>query len=475
MPLYTIENPPTRGKLSQVVLPTICTCGGIAGSGFYHFLQAHNSPNGPVSFKRTRIIRDLQKGAYFIHACLQYSTWFDWKVIEWEHQYIKLNNALSTVTFRFRYLRLPICKGQHPHWAPWKNIGFSQFRSSQCHVGSNREVKGCVPNKAPWALGTILDSKGLSRTSQKTNEGKITQKNKLFSSTQPTAQISMPVEANMTPSAIQTVVEVNQLKRIHFSCMAIFSSTRLLIALVKFRPFTTMSEVEVNKWDELSQVLFCKRFTNPIATNGVLLEGFMFAIGWRKCSTKNEQFGLYGSLRKIEKEKDEWRNQGANLIPVGCILVNYEANIPTNEGAFEFTSALKLTMNVFKNSHHLDKDALLYALGGWFQADKQTGQIQRGASKRCTGGKLIFPNENFWIDLSKCNGLIQVVWASSTFVHYTDPAQHNKSRTLVGISAQFSRRLAKTMFQKSHPSYETGKGAGYQIRDGNTISSQFKE
>ncbi|MBW0547860.1 hypothetical protein O181_087575 [Austropuccinia psidii MF-1] len=38
----------------------------------------------------------------------------------------------------------------------------SQFRWSQCHVGSNREVKVCVLNNAPWALGTILDSKSLS-------------------------------------------------------------------------------------------------------------------------------------------------------------------------------------------------------------------------------------------------------------------------------------------------------------------------
>ncbi|MBW0466227.1 hypothetical protein O181_005942 [Austropuccinia psidii MF-1] len=38
----------------------------------------------------------------------------------------------------------------------------SRFRSSECHVGSNREVKGCVANKAPWELGTILDSKLLS-------------------------------------------------------------------------------------------------------------------------------------------------------------------------------------------------------------------------------------------------------------------------------------------------------------------------
>ncbi|MBW0500367.1 hypothetical protein O181_040082 [Austropuccinia psidii MF-1] len=168
----------------------------------------------------------------------------------------------------------------------------------------------------------------------------------------------------MTPSEIQTMVEVNQMKRIHFGRMAISSSTGLLIALVEFRPFTTMSEVEVNQWDELSQFVFCKRrFTNAIATNGALLEGFMFAIGWRKCSTKNEQFGLYGSLGKIENAKDEWWNQGANLSLVGYILgkslqyvgdnlfqkiqncykslgvpsfdqVNYEANIPANEGAF---------------------------------------------------------------------------------------------------------------------------------------------
>ncbi|MBW0566085.1 hypothetical protein O181_105800 [Austropuccinia psidii MF-1] len=107
--------------------------------------------------------------------------------------------------------------------------------------------------------------------------------NRLFSSSRPTAQLSMPVSANMTPSEIWRFVDVNQIKRIHFSCVAIFSSTGLLIALVQFRPFTTMREVEVNQWDALSQFLFCKkRFTNPIATNGSLLEGFMFAIGWCK-------------------------------------------------------------------------------------------------------------------------------------------------------------------------------------------------
>ncbi|MBW0487403.1 hypothetical protein O181_027118 [Austropuccinia psidii MF-1] len=280
----------------------------------------------------------------------------------------------------------------------------------------------------------------------------------------------------MTPSEIWRLVDVNQIKHIHFGRMEIFSSTGLLISLVEFRPFTTMSEVEVNQWDELSQFLFRKRrFTNPIATNGALLEGFMFAIGWHKCSTKNEKFGLYGSLGKIENTKDEWLNQGANLSSVGRILgkslqyvgdnlfqkiqncykplgvpsfdqLNYEANIPANQGAFKFSLALTFTMNGFKNSSHLDKDASLYALGWWFQADKRTRQIKRDASKWCTGGKLILPNEHFWIDLSECHGLIQLVWASSTFVHYTDPAQDNKSTTLLGMSVQCSSRLAKKMW-----------------------------
>ncbi|MBW0519536.1 hypothetical protein O181_059251 [Austropuccinia psidii MF-1] len=234
--------------------------------------------------------------------------------------------------------------------------------------------------------------------------------------------------------------------------MAIFSSTGLLIALVKFRPFTTISEGKVNQWDEFSQLLFCKKkFTDPFATNGALLEGFMFAIGWCKFSTKNEQFGIYGRLGRIKDAKDEWRKRGAILSSVVFILVqslqyvgdklfqkmqtfykslgvpsfdkvNYEADISANQGAFEFASTLTFTMNRLKYSPHVHKDALLYALGWWFQADKKTGQIQRDASKHCTGGKLIFANEHFWIDLSECHGLIKVVWASSTFFHCTDPA-----------------------------------------------------
>ncbi|MBW0564249.1 hypothetical protein O181_103964 [Austropuccinia psidii MF-1] len=279
----------------------------------------------------------------------------------------------------------------------------------------------------------------------------------------------------MTPSEIWRVVDVNKIKRIHFGHVAIFSSTGLLIVLVEFQPFTTMSGVKVNQWDELSQFLFReKRFTNLIATNEALLEGYMFAIGWCKCSTKNEKFGLYGSVGKIENTKDEWRDRGANPSSVGCILgqslqyvgdnlfqkiqncynslgvpsfdqVNYEGEIPANQGSCRFASGLTFTMNGLRNLSHVDKDESLYALGWYFQADKRTGQIQRDGSKCCTWAEFIFPNEHFWIDLSECHGLIEVVWACSTFVHYTDPAQDNKSTTLVGMAAQCSRRLAKTM------------------------------
>ncbi|MBW0589722.1 hypothetical protein O181_129437 [Austropuccinia psidii MF-1] len=132
-------------------------------------------------------------------------------------------------------------------------------------------------------------------------------------------------------------------------------------------------------------------------------------------------------------------------------------------------------MNVFKISPHLDKDASLYSLVWWFQTDKKNGQIQTDASKSCTGGKMMFPNDHFWIDLYECHGLIQVVWASSTFIHYTYPAQDNESTTLVGMSARCSSRLAKAMWQKSHVYYEIGERAGYQRRDGNTISSNLEE
>ncbi|MBW0540449.1 hypothetical protein O181_080164 [Austropuccinia psidii MF-1] len=105
MPPYIIENTPSRHKLSHAVVPASSTCGGIAGGRVYHFPPVNNRPNVSVSFKNTRIARDVQQDAYCICVCLRYSKWLDWKVIAWEHQYDKLNNALFTALFRFRYLR----------------------------------------------------------------------------------------------------------------------------------------------------------------------------------------------------------------------------------------------------------------------------------------------------------------------------------------------------------------------------------
>ncbi|MBW0517185.1 hypothetical protein O181_056900 [Austropuccinia psidii MF-1] len=315
MPPYTIENTPTRHKLSQEFVPTISTHGGIAGGGFYHFLPDHNRPKGLVCFKRTRIIRDPQQGAYCICAFLQYSTWLYWKVIEWEHQYIKLNNALSTALFRLRYLRLQICNGQHASqkkgkelkrelagkcWCEW--LAYSQRiyiymlphlcgtligphgrtlalvasdKANDMWAPTEKSNDVCqkkllghwVPFWTQKALGLngrkqyliscLLQHKviphplGNSGTFQKTNEGKIPQQNTFFSSSRPTAQISIPVSANKTPSELRRLVDVNQIKHIHFGRMEIFSSTGLLISLVEFRPFISMSEVEVNQWDEL--------------------------------------------------------------------------------------------------------------------------------------------------------------------------------------------------------------------------------
>ncbi|MBW0474488.1 hypothetical protein O181_014203 [Austropuccinia psidii MF-1] len=117
--------------------------------------------------------------------------------------------------------------------------------------------------------------------------------------------------------------------------------------------------------------------------------------------------------------------------------VNYEADISANKGEFEFASTLTFTMNGFKKLPHVDKDALLYPSGWWFQADKQTGKIQKDASKHCTGGKLIFPNDHFWIDLSECHGPIQVVCAK---VHsFTILIQHDPSEDVRTMLREVSK------------------------------------
>ncbi|MBW0593036.1 hypothetical protein O181_132751 [Austropuccinia psidii MF-1] len=157
----------------------------------------------------------------------------------------------------------------HPHWAQGRKlalVGSDQANVMWAPTGKSKYVCQIklLGHWAPFWTQNPLASNGRkqylisfllqhkvipqplrnSGTSQKKNEARIAQKNRLFSSSRPTEQISMPVSANMTPSEIWRLVDVNQIKSIHFGHVAIFSSTGLLIALVEFRPFTTLSEVE---------------------------------------------------------------------------------------------------------------------------------------------------------------------------------------------------------------------------------------
>ncbi|MBW0523462.1 hypothetical protein O181_063177, partial [Austropuccinia psidii MF-1] len=133
------------------------------------------------------------------------------------------------------------------HWAPFWT------QNSLASNGRNQYLISCLlqDKVIPQPLGN-------SGTSQKTDETQIAQKYRLFSSSPPTAQISMPVLASMNPSEIQRLVDVNRIKRIHFGRMAIFSSNGLLIALVEFRPFTTISEVKVNNGMNYHNSYFAK-------------------------------------------------------------------------------------------------------------------------------------------------------------------------------------------------------------------------
>ncbi|MBW0473954.1 hypothetical protein O181_013669 [Austropuccinia psidii MF-1] len=103
----------------------------------------------------------------------------------------------------------------------------SEFSKALAPDGSQKCLISCLLQHK--VISQSLRNNG---TSQKPNKAKTTQTNTSFSSTRPTAQISMPESENMTPSETWRVVDVTQIKRIHFDHMAIFPLTGLLIALV---------------------------------------------------------------------------------------------------------------------------------------------------------------------------------------------------------------------------------------------------
>ncbi|MBW0477904.1 hypothetical protein O181_017619 [Austropuccinia psidii MF-1] len=114
----------------------------------------------------------------------------------------------------------------------------------------------------------------------------------------------------MIPSEIMRFVDVNQIKRIHFGRVAIFSSTGLVIPLVKFRPFTTMSEIEVNRWDELSQFVFHKRnFTDLIATNGHSLRDLCLQLGGTNSAQRTNNLVFMEVLGKLKMQKMNGRTK----------------------------------------------------------------------------------------------------------------------------------------------------------------------
>ncbi|MBW0576599.1 hypothetical protein O181_116314, partial [Austropuccinia psidii MF-1] len=62
-----------------------------------------------------------------------------------------------TVPLRFEFARCLVLDFGDA-WVAKRGLG----SSDEVTLTVPREVKGCVPKKAPWALGTILDSKLLS-------------------------------------------------------------------------------------------------------------------------------------------------------------------------------------------------------------------------------------------------------------------------------------------------------------------------
>ncbi|MBW0570121.1 hypothetical protein O181_109836 [Austropuccinia psidii MF-1] len=140
-------------------------------------------------------------------------------------------------------------------WAPtgkswmclkWNSLGMEHHPL----IGSIGDPEGLASCGSQQYLISCLPQPLVnSGTSQRENEAKTIQRNRVFPSSQPTAQKLRPVSANMTASEFQRILDFTWIKHIHFGHVAIFLWRGLLLAFVKFQPFTTVSEVEVHQWD----------------------------------------------------------------------------------------------------------------------------------------------------------------------------------------------------------------------------------
>ena len=115
----------------------------------------------------------------------------------------------------------------------------------------------------------------------------------------------------------------NHTIKISSGCNIIFSSTGKLVAIVKFNPFSSMSELDFNNLNKLSQFLFNQCcFLTKITINKTIKSGEMWAIGWRKSMTKGELYGLYGTTKNIQNHQAAWDDQKQDLDEAGKILAN---------------------------------------------------------------------------------------------------------------------------------------------------------
>lgn len=113
----------------------------------------------------------------------------------------------------------------------------------------------------------------------------------------------------------------------------------------------------------------------------------------------------------------------------------------------KFAANVSVTFNDFYNKPHEDqRDANSWTYGIFAYIDRKTGMPIPPPSGELGHG-MMFPQQACLVDFVHANGIIEILWQTTKFTHYTTKPplslRSNKSWTHFGCSFQINKYLAK--------------------------------
>ncbi|WAQ88707.1 hypothetical protein PtA15_10A126 [Puccinia triticina] len=245
-----------------------------------------------------------------------------------------------------------------------------------------------------------------------------------------------------------------------------------IIAVIEFTPINELTPKEIAEINLVTSFLKATtEFINVVGSDSRSWFGRMWAIGWRKCMEAYELIGRYRNRQAIKKNPETYdRVMRSSATPCSILgqMLRRLANVVFEENrelmvqnsipsvaSLEFDTPLNeddcapnltFTVDGFCNQPHKDnKDISEFAFGLFLPVLKENWHLSTLPLDPCyTQGSFVFPDQQCGLDLSRCNGIVKMVWRANEYRHCTLPATMRSTEMQVGISMQINERTAKT-------------------------------